>query len=266
MRYPFGHGLSYTAFAYSNLQLDAAALDGDAPLHLSLDVTNTGDCAGAEVVQLYISHKSGVMFTPEQELKGFEKVFLAPGETKSVSFILTRRDLCYYDVAVNDWRVEGGTYEVRLSASSRDIRLSAVISAAADLDATAPDFRDAAPCYYDLSGGIRVPDSAFAAVLGRPIPPRERQKGEPHTLNVTLSEVQHTLLGRLFVSIGRKVAESAASTDEVSAGIVDHILYTTPLRLMSMESDFSPRQIEGIVHLLNHKPIQGLRALLDKKS
>ncbi len=266
VRYPFGHGLSYTSFAYSNLELDADALDGDAPLHLSLDVTNTGNCQGAEVVQLYISHKSGVMFTPAQELKGFEKVFLAPGETKSVSFILTRRDLCYYNVAVGNWRVEGGEYELRLSASSRDIRLSAAISAKPDADATAPDYRASAPCYYDLSCGIQVPDSAFAAVLGRPIPPRERQKGEPHTLNVTLSEVKHTLLGRLFVSIGRKVAQSATATGEVSMDIVEHVLYTTPLRLMSSESDISPRQIEGIVHLFNHKIFKGLRALIDKKS
>ncbi|MEA4869779.1 MAG: glycoside hydrolase family 3 C-terminal domain-containing protein [Christensenella sp.] len=266
VRYPFGHGLSYASFAYSNLKLDAPSLDGDAPLRLSLDVTNTGDCAGAEVVQLYISHKSGVMFTPAQELKGFEKVFLAPGETKSVSFVLTRRDLCYYDGAVGGWRVEGGAYEIRLSASSRDVRLSAMIQAVPDADATAPDFHSSAPCYYDLSHGVNVPDRAFTSVLGRPIPPRERQKGEPHTLNVTLSEVRHTLLGRLLTSIGRKVALAATETGEVDDGIIDQVLYTSPLRLMSSESDITPRQIEGIVLLLNHKILRGLRALTEKKS
>ena len=122
-----------------------------------------------------------------------------------------------------------------------------------------------APCYYDLSNGISVPDSAFTAVLGRPIPPRERQKGEAHTLNVTLSEVRHTPLGWLLGFIGRKIALKATGTNEVGTQIVDHILYTTPLRLMSMESGFSPRQIEGIVMLLNHKPFGGLRALFEKK-
>jgi len=265
VRYPFGHGLSYTAFSYSNLRLSADHLNQGETLQVSLDVTNTGKVAGAEVVQLYVSHRSSVMFTPEQELKGFEKVQLQPGETKTVSFSLTRRDLCYYDVVAGDWRVEGGTYEIRLSASSRDVRLSARIEAEADVDAHVPDYHAAAPCYYDLSGGIDVPDGAFAAVLGREIPARERQKGEKHTLNVTLSEVKHTLLGWILAFVGRKVAESAMSTNEVDMGVIDHVLYTTPLRLMSSESDISPRQIEGIVHLLNHEPIKGFKALFDKK-
>ncbi|NLI54231.1 MAG: glycosyl hydrolase [Clostridiales bacterium] len=264
VRYPFGHGLSYTTFAYADLRLERNSLDRDEPLRLSLDVTNTGAIAGAEVVQLYVSHASPVMFAPEQELKGFEKVWLQAGETKRVSFSLTRRDLSYYDTTAEDWRIEGGAYELRLSASSRDVRLTARITAAPDADAHAPDHRADAPCYYDLSKGIDVPDSSFAAVLGRPIPPRERQKGERHTLNVTLSEVQHTPLGYLLGLIGRKIAVKATSTDEMSSGIVEHILYTTPLRLMSMESGFSPRQIEGIVLLLNHKVFRGLRALLGK--
>ena len=266
VRYPFGHGLSYTTFAYSNLKVSASSLDIDAPLIVSLDLTNTGDCAGAEVVQLYVSHRSDLMFLPEQELKGFEKISLLPGETKPVSFALTRRDLSFYDTAAGDWRVEGGEYEIRLSASSRDIRLSAMIRTQADADITVPDHRADAPCYYDLSHGINVTDDAFAAVLGRPIPPRERQKGEAHTLNVTLSEVKNTLLGRLFVGIGRKVAENATATGEVDHNIIDHILYTTPLRLMSSESDISPRQVEGIVMLLNHKIFKGIRALLEKQS
>ena len=265
VRYPFGYGLSYTSFSYSNLQLSADRLDTGETLRVSLDVTNTGTVAGAEVVQLYVSHRSDVMFTAEQELKGFEKVFLAPGETKSVQFVLTRRDLCYYDVVAADWMVEGGDYEIRVSASSRDIRLRANITAAPDVGAHVPDHRADAPCYYDLARGIDVPDSAFAAVLGREIPARERQKGEKHTLNVTLSEVKNTLLGRLLVAIGKKVATEATQTNEIDLAIIDHILYTTPLRLMSSESDMTAPQIEGIVHLLNHEFLQGVKSLLSKE-
>jgi beta-glucosidase len=265
VRYPFGHGLSYSSFSYSNLRVSAAHLNAGETLLVLLDVNNTGLVPASEIVQLYVSHRSEIMFTPVQELKGFEKTLLAPGETKSVSFTLSRRDLCYYDVAVQSWRVEGGTYELRLAASSRDIRLVATVTAEADADTHVPDFRRSAPCYYDLSGGISVPDSAFAAVLGRDIPARERQKGEKHTLNVTLSEVKHTFLGWLLAFVGRKIALSAMATNEVDVGIIDHILYTTPLRLMSSESDLSPRQIEGIVHLLNHQLLKGLRALLSKE-
>ncbi len=264
VRYPFGHGLSYTTFAYSKLRLSADSLQAGEPLTVTLDVKNTGRRTGAEVVQLYVSHHSGVMFLPEQELKGFEKVFLQPGETKPVSFTLTRRDLCYYDVPAGDWRVEGGTYEVRLSSSSRHTRLAASINAEPDADACPPDHRADAPCYYDLSGGVDVPDDAFAAVLGRPVPPREPVKGEPYTLNTTLSEVKHTLLGRLLAYIGKKVILRVAEGGEIGNEIVGHVLYTTPLRLMSTESGIAPRQVEGIVLLLNRKIFAGLRALLSR--
>ena len=167
-------------------------------------------------------------------------------------------------MVAGDWRVEGGTYELRLAASSRETRLRAEITAAPDANAHVPDLREIAPCYYDLSGGINVPDRAFAALLGHEIPARERQKGEKHTLNVTLSEEKHTLRGRLLAAVGRSVAKSALATNEIDMSVIDHILYTAPLRLMSSESDISPRQIEGIVHLFNHEPIKGFRALLHK--
>ena len=161
--------------------------------------------------------------------------------------------------------VEGGDYEIRVSASSREIRLRAVIAAAPDAEAHVPDHRADAPCYYDLARGVDVPDSAFAAVLGREIPARERQKCEKHTLNVTLSEVKNTLLGRLLVAVGKKVATEATQTNEIDLAIIDHILYTTPLRLMSSESDMTAPQIEGIVHLLNHEFLQGVKSLLSKE-
>lgn len=265
VRYPFGHGLSYASFSYHNLHLNAQHLNAGESLAVTLDVTNTSSVSGAEVVQLYVSHRSDFMFVPEQELKGFEKVLLAAGETKSVRFVLTRRDLSFYDVSAADWRVEGGAYEIRLSTSSREPRLTSVISAEADADAHVPDHRATATCYYDLTSGNDVPDDAFSAVLGRAIPAREPQKGETLTLNVTLSEVRHTLLGRILAAVGKKVATAALSSDEVDSGIIDHILYTTPLRLMSSESDISPRQIEGLVHLLNHKLFKGIRALLGKE-
>ena len=252
VRYPFGYGLSYTSFTYNSLQLSGSTLHPNETLSVSCDVTNTGSRAGSETVQLYIAHRSPIVFTAAQELKAFEKIALQPGETKTVSFVLNRRDLCYYDVVAKDWLVEGGSYEIRLGASSRDIRLSAAIEAALDVGLHLPDHRVDAPCYYDLSNGISVPDDAFAAVLGRPIPPRERQEGEPHTLNTTLEEAQDSFWGRMLVSVGRKIANSMAQTDEVSSGIADRVLFTSPLRMMSMEGGgVPPRVVEGIVMLLN---------------
>ncbi|MCE5188121.1 MAG: glycoside hydrolase family 3 C-terminal domain-containing protein [Eubacteriales bacterium] len=267
VRYPFGYGLSYTSFSYGNLQISGNTMNVGETLRVSCDVTNSGRRAGSETVQLYVSHRSRVLFTAEQELKGFEKVFLNPGETKTVSFLLSRRDLCYYDAVASDWRVEGGSYEIRLSASCRDIRLKTVIEAEADEDRHRPDLRASAPCYYDLSNGMHVPDDSFAAVLGRPIPPRERQKGEPHTLNATLEETQDSLFGRLLVFVGRRIAKRMANTDEVGSEIVEHVLFTSPLRMMSMEGGgVPPRIIEGLVLILNHHLFQGIRHMLTERS
>ena len=267
VRYPFGYGLSYTCFAYGNLQLSTSKVQPGESLRVSCDLTNAGSRAGSETVQLYVSHRSPVMFTAEQELKGFEKVSLQPGETKTVSFVLNRSDLCYYDLVASDGRVEGGCYEVRLGASSRDIRLSATVDVAKDVDLHLPDHRVDAPCYYDLTRGIEVPDEAFAAVLGRPIPPRERQKGEPHTLNATLEEAQDSFFGRLLVSVGRKIANNMSQTDEVGSEIVDHVLFTSPLRMMSMEGGgVPPRVVEGLVLLLNGRFFSGIWHMLTKLS
>jgi beta-glucosidase len=125
--FPFGHGLSYTAFAYSNLQLSAEAfLDTDG-LRLSFDVTNVGKVQGQESVQVYVSQHRPRLARPPKELKGFAKVELAPGETEIVTIDLDRRAFAYYDPAHKGWVTESGAFDVRVGASSADIRLQATV-------------------------------------------------------------------------------------------------------------------------------------------
>jgi beta-glucosidase len=118
-RYPFGHGLSYTRFAYSNLSLDAPSAPRDGIVTASVDVTNTGSRAGEEVVQLYAGFPGARVDRPVKLLRGFEKVALGPGETSRVSFRLSIRDLAYYDAASRTWVVEPMTYTVLAGPSSR---------------------------------------------------------------------------------------------------------------------------------------------------
>lgn len=120
--YPFGHGLSYTTFAYSNLKINQETVHSQSPITITVDVTNTGKRTGDEVVQLYISDKVCSVITYESQLRGFERITLQPGETKTVSFILQPEDLEILDKNMN-WTVEPGEYEVRIGASSEDIRL-----------------------------------------------------------------------------------------------------------------------------------------------
>jgi beta-glucosidase len=121
--FPFGYGLSYTTFDYSNLLLNAEEFRPDETIQVSLDVKNTGPVPGKEIVQLYIQDIESRLVRPEVELKAFTKVSLDPGETKPVSFTLNKESLSFYDPAVKGWVAEPGEFEVLIGSSSRDIRL-----------------------------------------------------------------------------------------------------------------------------------------------
>lgn len=118
--YPFGYGLSYTTFEYDNLTLDRTSISASDSLQVSVDVTNTGDIAGEEVVQLYIRDLVGSVTRPVKELRGFDKVNLQPGETKRVNFTITPDDLAMYDVDMN-WVVEPGDFKVFVGRHSEDL-------------------------------------------------------------------------------------------------------------------------------------------------
>ena len=131
VRYPFGYGLTYTSFDYSNLVLDASAYKPRVEITASLNVTNTGKRAGKTVVQLYVGSpfRNTGIHRPIRELKGFEKVALQPGETKQIIFKLGKRDFAFYDPHAHDWRVGGGTYKIEIGTDANCIVLSAPITA-----------------------------------------------------------------------------------------------------------------------------------------
>ena len=128
MLFPFGYGLSYTTFEYSDLKLSSGEWRDGERLKVTLTVTNTGKREGKEIVELYISDQSGEAVRPVHELKGFEKVALQPGESKQVTFELGGRAFAFFDEKAHDWRVPNGTFVLEVGASSRDIRLAAEIS------------------------------------------------------------------------------------------------------------------------------------------
>ena len=125
--FPFGYGLSYTTFAYSNLKISNEDPTEKDTVTVSVDVTNTGNIAGKEIVQLYIKDCTDSAIRPEKELKGFEKVALDPGETKTVTMELDKRSFAWYSTELHDWFAASGDYQILVGASSRDIRLTETI-------------------------------------------------------------------------------------------------------------------------------------------
>ncbi len=126
--FPFGHGLSYTTFEYGNLRLSEKSITPNQTLEVQVDVTNAGKVGGKEIVQLYVHDVQSTFARPEKELKAFEKVELAPGQTKTVTFTLNREAFWYFDVVKNAWSVEAGEFEILVGASSRDIRLNGFVT------------------------------------------------------------------------------------------------------------------------------------------
>lgn len=130
-RFPFGHGLSYSEFFYSNPEI--VAFDGEAAtVSVTIDVTNESDRFGKEVVQLYVAPLTPTVNRPVQELRDFAKVALNPGETKTLRFDLDARAFAYWETKIHDWYVAGGEYEIRFAASSRDMRAAAIVALPGD--------------------------------------------------------------------------------------------------------------------------------------
>ena len=176
--FPFGYGLSYTNFAYSDLKADAHSV--------TLTVKNTGNRAGAEIVQLYIAKPDAKVFRPAQELKAFAKVQLAAGESKTVTLTLDDKAFRYWNTKTDSWEVEGGTYELRVGANSADIRLTAAVEVNGT-SAPNPYAGKALPHY--TSGKVqRVPDDEWEILLGRPIPADTVKIDR----NMTLGELNHS--------------------------------------------------------------------------
>jgi beta-glucosidase len=137
--YPFGHGLSYTSFDYTNLTTNVTGQheDGDLRIEVTCQLTNTGERRGKDVVQLYVGDPQASVAHPPRELKAFAKLDLEPGQTTTVTFTLTARDLSWWSTSLHDWVLEAGEFELAVGASSRDLRLTTTI----DIDAPPPPGR-----------------------------------------------------------------------------------------------------------------------------
>ncbi len=175
--FPFGHGLSYTTFEYSGLE---ASEDG-----VAFTLTNTGEVTGAEVAQVYVHKLDRTFYRAEQELRGFARVELAPGESTRVSVELGEQAFRYYNVRTGSWETEGGEYELRVSASSRDVRLRATVRLAGSEAHDPYEGRDLSR--YEAADVLSVPDRDFVALLGREIPADEPAIGR----NMCFGDLNH---------------------------------------------------------------------------
>ena len=183
VRFPFGFGLSYTTFAYDNLELSSETYEGG-KLQVSLDVTNTGSAAGAEIVELYVENPPADYLRAKKELKGFQKVMLAPGETKRVTMELDERSFSIFDEG--RFRMIGGTYRMLIGSSVQDIRLAQTVTVQGE--ACTRNDRERLSNYFqkDLHGVTR---QQFAALYGKPLSHFDDRKPGEYSLYDSLNQL-----------------------------------------------------------------------------
>ena len=253
VRYPFGYGLSYTNFEYSDIKLSASAINEGEDLVVSFKIKNVGERDGAEVAQVYVSAPESKIYKAQKELKGFAKVFLKAGEEKEVNITLDSRAYAYYNVNINDWHVESGAYKILVGASSRDIKLESEVNVTgAKADVEVPDYSAVAPVYYNLATATEVKEEEFQAVYGKELPGNAPFEKGSFTINNTISQLRPSAFGNgmylLLTNAAKLVAIGAENPEMITQSVKD-----LPLRAFSGWTGgiVSPYTVEGILDCCN---------------
>lgn len=165
VRFPFGFGLSYTSFEYSDIKLKKKNLTKGEGAKVTFTIKNAGDVAGSEIAQVYVAKPESKIFRAPKELKGFVKIHLEPGEEKKVTVELDDRAFAFWNTATEDWCVESGEYKILVGASSRDIRLEAAAKMKSEDDETIVDLRESAGVYFD-GDPARAREDDFKVIYG----------------------------------------------------------------------------------------------------
>ena len=250
--FPFGYGLSYTTFEYSDLELSSSNIKDTDDLTVTFKIKNTGDVDGAEIAEIYVADQESTIFRPKKELRAFKKVFLKAGEEKEVSVTLSKRAFAFYNVELQDWQVETGLFDIMVGASSRDIRLTKAVNIISDCTAAVPDYRKTAPAYYtaDLAA---MDDAQWTAVYGKALPARERDTTKPIDLYNCLDDASHTKWGGKICRLISKVVGKFGSAENGDGQMLAAMATQIPIRnfiAMSM-GVFSPKMAEGLLMILN---------------
>ena len=247
--FPFGYGLSYTTFEYSDIKLSAASIKDTDNVDVSFKIKNTGSVGGAEIAQLYVADKESTIFRPEKELKAFTKVFLNAGEEKEVTLTLSKRAFAFYNVNISDWCVETGEFDILVGSSSKDIKLSATVSVEAP-QCDIPDYRTTAPAYYNDVKNISRND--FAAVYGE-LPNPEIDINKKIDKYCCLNDARHTKWGGRLCRLITKIMSGMGSAENGDGKMLAAMATQIPIRnfvQMSMGA-FSESQAKGLLMMLN---------------
>lgn len=254
--FPFGHGLSFTEFEYSNPTIVSQENDHVA---VSIDITNTGSVEGKEVVQIYLEKVNSLIDRSKHELKAFDKVSLQPGETKTVTLQLDKRAFSFFSLSTHLWEVEAGEYLVKFASSSRDVRQTVSINMESGYQSVTIDAIDRSPI---------MSDEQYSQVLGKAVPPAINST--PYNMNSTLRDIQQKWLGK---KVHQKVVANMAGTfgsdkpSEAVLNMVEKAIQGMPLRSLVLlgGGKVNFEQITTLVHALNGNYIKAFRTAMKNR-
>ncbi|MFF5229616.1 glycoside hydrolase family 3 C-terminal domain-containing protein [Dactylosporangium sp. NPDC000521] len=245
--FPFGHGLSYTTFAWDGIGVDRPTVQAGDDVTVTVTVTNTGSRPGADVVQVYRHDRTGVVSRPRRELAGFAKVRLQPGERQTVTVAVAARAFAFYDVRVADWRIPSGAHDLEVARSSTDVVGVVTVTVEGGLDGAAATAAEPL---------VAADDEQFRQRLGHPVPrPRPVR---PFTRQSTLDEVGTTRPGRLLKAILWRMApiDDDVRADPAALAMYEHGINELPLRGAAIFSGGRLRlgAVDALVHVFNGEP------------
>lgn len=271
VRFPFGHGLSYTRFDYSDLEVSLV----DGRVEVTATITNTGDRDGTEIVQLYVRNNRDGVFKADKELRAFTRIALAAGESGRVALSFAVDELSYWDVAAHDWVLDNGDYGVLLGASVADIRLQAPLRIDSGRTPRSPY-----PAEVDADYAVpprRVP-AGFARLLGRPLPSPSRS--HRFTMESRLGDARRSFIGGILYTavvsrMRRDYRRALALPDSLERDtrvknthfLVRMMPSNSPRAMVMSSGGALPYHVaEGLELLGAGHPIRGIRRIMGRKS
>ena len=252
VQYPFGFGLSYTSFEYSNLDVSQNGV--------SFTITNTGSRDGAKVAQMYVSLPDAKIFRPSKELKGFEKVFLQAGESKEVQIPFDDKTFRYWNVQTNGWEIEEGLYNVMIGENLEDIKLESTLLVKGTTEKI-PYIKDEMPTYY--SGLIQqVNDEEFEKLLGHEIP--DGKWSGQLGMNDAICQMYYakSRLARLIYKILTRIKNKSEAKGEADLNIL--FIYNMPFRGIAKMTGglVNMDMVDGMLTVVNGSFFKGLRKII----
>lgn len=257
--FPFGHGLSYSSFEYSNLKISRQKLPAGKTLKVMATVTNVSDVAGAAVIQLYVGANNEKTLHPLRELKGFQKVFLAPHKSAVVSFTLPYEAFAHSQTNRDGLVVDDDIYTIEIGNSAEEIALSVQIPV---ISPNKPaNMRFLTPSYFRMrsAGAFRVSDEEFEILLNHR-PWRGRRSKRPYNRNSTFKDIANAFVGKKIVKRLKKEAFDPSLPSDINERRFNALL-EMPLRSM-LTAGISAKKMNALIALLNHRPLLALLFLL----